>query len=169
MKDASKLAPILEEAYRHIHGEHLDEQLLVSTPREKLLQSVLTAQYQTTHVARCEDEVLGFVSFGPRLIPGLGYARHVVEVSMLAVRPEYRREGVGSALFESMVSELRTRPFVKSLCLWVESENVSARRFYEKMEMREDGTRGVRSNLMRRGGTGAYTETKYTREICRLF
>ncbi len=163
--DVSKLAPILESAYRHIYGANLDTQLLAGTPRENVLQSVLSARYQTTHVARCADEILGFLSFGPSIIPGLGYTRRTVELSILAIRPECRRQGVGSALFESMLTELETRPQVQCLILWVESDNTSARRFYEKMGMTEAGVRLINRNLMRSDQGASYSETKYRMEL----
>lgn len=160
--DVPKLVPILESAYRHIYGVNLDTQLLASTPRENVLQSVLSARYQTTHVARCGDELLGFLSFGPSIIPGLGYTRRTVELSILAIRPECHRQGIDSALFESMLTELETRPQVQCLIAWVESDNISARRFYEKMGMTEAGVRQINRNLMRGDQGGYYSETKYS-------
>ncbi len=87
---------------------------------------------------------------------------------MLAIRPEYHRHGVGSALFQSMLTELQTRPQVKSLILWVESDNESARRFYEKMGMSEDGVRQIERNLMCGNQRGSYSETKYRLELVKM-
>jgi ribosomal protein S18 acetylase RimI-like enzyme len=163
--DVPKLVPILESAYQRIYGANLDAQLLASTPRENVLQSLLSARYQTTHVARCGDELLGFLSFGPSIIPGVGYTRRTVELSILAIRPECHRQGVGSALFQSMLDELQTRPLVQSLILWVESDNTSARRFYEKMGMTKAGVRQINRNLMRSDQGASYSETKYKMEL----
>jgi ribosomal protein S18 acetylase RimI-like enzyme len=116
-------------------------------------------------VARCGDELLGFLSFGPSIIPGVGYTRRTVELSILAIRPECHRQGVGSALFQSMLDELQTRPLVQSLILWVESDNTSARRFYEKMGMTKAGVRQINRNLMRSDQGASYSETKYKMEL----
>jgi GNAT superfamily N-acetyltransferase len=159
--DVPALARILEQAYQHIHGDHLDLSRLQHTPRETVIQSTLASRVHAMLVAKCEGEVIGFASFGPQPVAGLGYARRVAELGLLAVREDCRGNGVGQALFESVLARLREQPSVEKLILWVESDNSSARAFYGKMGMTPTQEREQPGNRIRTAGAPPCKETRY--------
>ena len=69
---------------------------------------------------------------------------HVGQIGTF-LRPEWRRQGIGEALFRSTVDFARKRDFLKFV-IQVRSSNLSAQRFYQRLGFRECGrlTRQVR-------------------------
>ena len=65
-------------------------------------------------------------------LPGAHGVRETVEIRELYVHPNYWRNGLGAALFESCAEELAARG-VRELYLWVLEANERGRRFYEAM------------------------------------
>jgi ribosomal protein S18 acetylase RimI-like enzyme len=92
---------------------------------------------QRTAVAVLDDgRVTGFVDSGPERAkePAAGTA----EIYAIYVSPARIGSGVGRALFEWTVGDLRARGFV-DVVLWVLDTNGRARRFYEAAGMAADG------------------------------
>ena len=76
--------------------------------------------------------------------PTLDSMAHVGQIGTF-LRPEWRRQGIGEALFRSTVDLARERDFLKFV-VQVRSCNRSAQRFYQRLGFRECGrlTRQVR-------------------------
>lgn len=53
--------------------------------------------------------------------------------------PHYWNQGIGTKLIKWRIEELKNREFEK-VSLWVLEENITARRFYEKIGFQHDGT-----------------------------
>ncbi len=83
------------------------------------------------YVAVDLDEVLGFLTI-------LNKNEQVAEISWMAVKPEHQRQGIGTALIDHVVSELRSKG-IKLLVVKTLSEDLDyppyeiTRRFYKKM------------------------------------
>ena len=91
---------------------------------------------QPVWVAEWDGRVVGFASGGPcrddDLPPGTG------EVYAIYLEPEAWDLGIGRALFEHAVADLRERAF-EPLVLWVLTDNRRGRAFYERQGWRPDG------------------------------
>jgi len=87
-------------------------------------------------IAKDQECVIGFVGYGDRgdEAPGVG------EVVSIYILSEYYGKGVGQALMETALKQLKR---YAEICLWVLKENKRAIRFYEKCGFRPDGTEMV--------------------------
>lgn len=87
-------------------------------------------------VAKDQMRVIGFVGYGDcgDEAPGVG------EVFAIYVLSEYYGKGVGQALMEAALEQLKG---YEEICLWVLKESKRAIRFYEKCGFRPDGTEMV--------------------------
>lgn len=81
------------------------------------------------------------------------------EVIAIYVDPRLYAQGVGRLLMNGAVEELGRRGFVRAT-LWVFTSNDRARRFYERMGWRPDGT----TKIDQYGDTDMH-EVRYMREI----
>lgn len=88
--------------------------------------------YSITRAAVLEDNVIGYVCANYIIDEG-----HILN---LAVHPDFRRCGIGTALMKKVLSELKERG-CRLLYLEVRSSNFIARRFYESLGFRIIGTR----------------------------
>jgi RimJ/RimL family protein N-acetyltransferase len=61
------------------------------------------------------------------------------EIWGIYLLPEYWNRGIGACFIQWGLNELKNRNF-KKVTLWVLEDNLRARRFYEKMGFRHDGT-----------------------------
>ena len=100
------------------------ERLCFSRPwSEEELSASASYPYAVYLTALCGEEIAGYA--------GAYIAADVAEINNIAVFPEYRRRGVGSALIDALVSECVSRG-VKKLSLDVRRSNAAAIALYEK-------------------------------------
>ena len=99
---------------------------------EKSIASELENPLSYWLVALDEDRVVGYV--GSQTVLG------ETDMMNVAVRPEYRRQGIAEALILALIEQLRRR---KSHCLTLEvrDSNTSARALYGKLGFLEIGRR----------------------------
>jgi ribosomal protein S18 acetylase RimI-like enzyme len=83
-------------------------------------------------VADTDDGIVGFAHFGPNVDEPVG------EIYRFFVAPECWGKGVGQALTQRALEQLRAAGFGEAL-LWVHTNNRRARRFYEAGGWRPDG------------------------------
>ena len=83
-------------------------------------------------VAEAEEGIVGFAHFGPTEAEPAG------EILRFFVAPEHWGEGIGRALMEFALEQLRVTGFSQAV-LWVHAPNQGARRFYEAVGWRLDG------------------------------
>jgi len=141
--DARAIAEIHVAGWRHAYRGQMPDALLASLSvdeRAAKWRGWIGAPddpAQRTAVAVLEDgRVTGFVNCGPAraMEPAAGTA----EIYAIYVDPARIGSGVGRALFEWAVGDLRVRGFV-DVVLWVLDTNERARRFYEAAGMTADG------------------------------
>jgi len=88
-------------------------------------------------VAEVDDGVVGFVSYGPSRDKDAG--DRVAEVYAIYVSPEHWGRGVGKALHDEAVKQLRSRGFDEAT-LWVLDTNERTLRWYERQGWSPDGS-----------------------------
>lgn len=87
-------------------------------------------------VAEHEGVVVGFLVAGPSRDP---FEPDAAEIYAIYVDPDRARRGVGKALLSHAVERLR-QAGPRRATLWVLRDNADARRFYEAMGWRADGS-----------------------------
>ena len=119
---------------KHVEAMAELEQLCFSMPWSRdMLMGELVNEYARYFVAEDEDEkVVGYI--GMHLIIDEGYITNV------AVSPEYRRVGIGSALIRK-VKKTAKREELKVLTLEVRRSNEGAQKLYEKYGFEVVGVR----------------------------
>ncbi|MBX3274605.1 MAG: GNAT family N-acetyltransferase [Sandaracinaceae bacterium] len=142
--DADALAAVHLESWRWAYRGLLPDRYL-----RHMRQDDLAAKWwrrlsagaldEAVLVLEHEDEVGGFVSFGPRVDDPswLGYAG---EIYMLYLAPSLVGRGLGQRLLECAFEDL-ARARCHWVVVWVLAKNEPARRFYERAGMRLDGAR----------------------------
>ncbi len=100
-------------------------------------------------VAEREGDVVGFVNTGPTRDEDSD-SRTTGEVYAIYVLPAFWGQGIGRALMERAVGEMRSQGF-RDIALWVLDTSVRTRHFYETAGWRTDGS--VRDEMI--GGTPA--------------
>lgn len=108
------------------HGSHI----LAETNRARIRERILRHAVNDTLLVAREDGVVGFVTVEHE---SGTYAQDDTRgvVTNLYVRPEYRGEGVGSALLGAAEDRLRELG-VDTVALEVMADNEAARRFYRR-------------------------------------
>jgi len=113
-----------------------------------------------TLVAELDDVVVGWLGYGPSrddppADPSPGAAGPVGEIYGIYVHPDHWRAGAGTALMAEGEAGLAAAGFGEAM-LWVLENNSGARRFYERLGWRHDGS----TDVFERGGGRAF-ELRY--------
>lgn len=117
-----------QAAYAHILSPEFLNALSIDQ-RTSQWQDILQKQASRTLVARRPEGIAGFVSVGPwRDEPA---SDHHGEIWALYALPQAWGRGVGRALMEAAVHELRSQGR-ETVWLWVLSQNERGLRFYER-------------------------------------
>jgi GNAT superfamily N-acetyltransferase len=96
-------------------------------------------------VAERRGEVVGYCSFfAPTRDEDTG--PDVAEIVAMYVHPNAWRSGIGAALMETALAELRSDPW-RAVTLWVLDRNARAMAFYESFGFAPDGTEKVEARL----------------------
>jgi ribosomal protein S18 acetylase RimI-like enzyme len=108
-------------------GSHLHAESNRATIREAIVRHIISGGVL---VARDDDEIVGFVMFGPES------ERYEQDVSRgiirnIVVRPDHRNEGIGVELLSEAESALRDAEF-DVVSLSALADNEAARRFYAR-------------------------------------
>lgn len=157
--DAKALGEIHSLSWREAYkGIVPDGVLEAFTPEKRAaaFEWFITVRSSLMAAALCGGEAAGWVCFGKCRDEDAPASRG--EVWGIYLNPVYWRRGIGSALIDWAVGELKKMGFT-SLSLWVLEDNARARAFYEKQGFIFDGTRKtieIGKKLM---------EVRYAREI----
>jgi GNAT superfamily N-acetyltransferase len=137
LEDARRVGEIHVETWRATYVGVMPQEVLDGLSvddRERLWREWIPHGETEVFVAELDDEVVGFVSVGPRRSsPRSG------ELYAIYVLPSAHGSGAGPALMEAAVAALARR-FDEAI-LWVATENPRARRFYERCGWVADGER----------------------------
>jgi GNAT superfamily N-acetyltransferase len=133
--DARALAELEVRAWRWAYVDVVDEQEMITV--EDRVERWSSRPAEGAFVFEVEGRVVGVVQIGPDPDdPSVGQIRG------LNVEPAAQGAGVGTALYEHAVAELRQAGFAEAV-LWVFEANGHARGFYERRGWRADGAMGT--------------------------
>ena len=141
--DASSIAKLHVEAWQWAYRGQLPDtfldQLTATIPQREARRRRTLAQPTSdarTWVAELDGALVGFADSNPARDSDL--PPETAELSTLYLKPEVVGSGVGRALMQQALADLRQRGF-RSAVLWVLDSNARARRFYEVGGWRRDG------------------------------
>jgi GNAT superfamily N-acetyltransferase len=142
-----------QHAYRNIVPDAVLDSMSVAA-HEQLWRHSLEASSpeRRTWIADERRATLGFCSTGQS--DDDDATAETAEVGAIYVEPQRIGTGIGRALFEHAVHDLRDRGFV-TVTLWVFRDNLRARRFYEIAGWHSDAER------FRPRGDAEVAETRY--------
>ena len=163
--DAGAIASIHVRCWQHAYRGFVPDTVLDAlsvAAHEQLWRHALEsgAAESRVWIAMDRGHVLGFCATGSSRDDGS--TAGTGEVGAIYLEPNRVGTGVGRALFEHAVNDLRERGF-HTATLWVLRDNRLARRFYEVAGWQLDGAEQASS----RGGPGLI-ETRYRRELTAL-
>jgi RimJ/RimL family protein N-acetyltransferase len=129
------IRPVAEETEFFIFEP--DEFPKTDDEERKWIQDHLDHPQQIVALAEAGGTIIGNVSFEN------GPCRRIAHRGSLgiAVVKEWRGQGVGTALLETLLKWATTEPLIEKVCLEVFTTNVSAIRLYRKLGFVEEGLR----------------------------
>jgi GNAT superfamily N-acetyltransferase len=133
--DARALAELEVRAWRWAYVDIVAEPEMITVEEREARWS--SAEVEGALVAEVEGRVVGVVQVGPDADdPSVGLL-HGPDVE-----PAAQGAGIGTALYEHAVTELRAAGFAEAV-LWVFDANGHARGFYERRGWTTDGATGT--------------------------
>lgn len=105
---------------------------LAETWNMESIEKELSNKLAKYFVALDGDKVIGFIGMWIVLDEG--------DITNIAVHPDYRKQGIGDLLMNSLVS-LCKESKINSLTLEVREGNIPAQNLYKKHEFKEEGLR----------------------------
>ena len=125
--DFSSIRELYYRSWKFAYRDIIPMEWIESRPKDKWGGNI--TENGRTEIGAFEDgRIVGTASFGASRWEKFGGYGEIVTIYLL---PEYMGRGVGSALMERCISELKAQGCSRIL-LWVLEENTRARRFYEK-------------------------------------
>ncbi len=97
-----------------------------------ILKSAFNDPTQTAYVALYDKEIVGFVYGYTKEHSGFFKKRKVAHVSDIAVKEDYRRKGIGTALMRRFEFDFAKKNEAGSITLYVHSKNQQGLDFYKK-------------------------------------
>jgi GNAT superfamily N-acetyltransferase len=134
-EDARELAELEVRAWRWAYVDIVDEADMITVEARE--HGWRDGPIEGAHVAEVGGRLVGVVQFAPRDDePGVGVLHR------LYVEPAAQGAGVGAALHDLALAQLRDALGMTAATLWVFAGNGHARGFYERRGWRPDGTAG---------------------------
>ena len=136
LSDVPTIADLYVKSWQRVYegimpGPFLDN--LRVADREESLTKIITHERHQVHVVCYDNKVVGFSNTGI-------HPKDPTEAELYAIylHPEYWGKGLGQPLFKTACQSLRTVGLTR-LMLWVATDNLQARKFYDRMGMEADG------------------------------
>lgn len=123
-------------AYKHIVPDEI-LQNISPEKRQKYFEKALTDGWEEDAIIFKDNEAVGLICIGK--CRDADKTDTFGEIWGIYLLPEYWSIGIGSELINWGLNELRKRNYSK-VTLWVLEENINARKFYEKIGFKHDGT-----------------------------
>ena len=118
------------------HAE-FDEEFVLDTDGENNFRFVLNSAYsdptQAVFVALYEEQIIGFVYGYIKQYSGFFKKKVLAHISDIAIKNEYRRKGIGTALMRRFEHDFARRNDANGLSLYVHSQNEQGLNFYNKL------------------------------------
>lgn len=132
LEDAPQIAEVHVSTWQTAYAGIVPDETLASLSLE-----ARTAQWQRSinndrnlnEVALVGEEIVGFAVSGPERDQVMQYDS---EIYALYILQAHQGKGIGKALVQSAMKELRDRGF-QTMLIWVLEDNRPARAFYERM------------------------------------
>ena len=140
VEDAHRVATIHVEAWRAAYRGVVPDSVLERQSVEKrqaFWSNQIGSGSSHTLVAEDQGNVVGWIDFGKCRDAD---AQADSEVYAIYLEPMWFRRGIGSALWGSMLEQVR-RDGQRRVAVWVLADNHPARRFYEAMGGKKDDVR----------------------------
>ena len=143
IEDAEAIAQIHVETWQHAYRGQMPDALLDGLSVEGRLEwrvRILTeppAKFHSLVAVGDDGKILGFCDVGASREPDAGEADGTLYA--IYVTPAAMGQGVGSALIDEGVRQLRAEGFTRAT-LWVLESNTPTRDFYERRGWMADGT-----------------------------
>ena len=155
MDDAPAIARVQVDTWRTAYAGIMPDSVLDGMQyktRAAQWHQNMSSERTFHEVALFNEEIVGFAASGPERDQ---VDRYDCEIYALYVLQEHQGKGIGKALVQSAMKELKDRGF-KTMLIWVLEANHSARAFYERM----GGVQIENTLILRVGGT-ELTEIAY--------
>lgn len=140
ISDAKTLAEIHSKSWKVAYKGIVPNEILEKITAEKrqiYFEKALTEGWEEDAIIFKDNEAVGLICIGKcRDTDKPGAYGEIWGIYLL---PEYWKMGIGSELINWGINELKKRNYNKVI-LWVLEENISARKFYEKIGFKHDGT-----------------------------
>lgn len=140
ISDAKTLGEIHSRSWKVTYKGIVPNEILESftiEKRQKYFEKALMDKREEDAIAFKDNEAVGLICIGKcrdKDKPDV-YG----EIWGIYLLPEYWNMGIGSELINWGLIELKKRHYSK-VTLWVLEENINARKFYEKIGFKHDGT-----------------------------
>lgn len=140
ISDAKTLAEIHSRswkvAYKGIVPDEVLENITVEK-REKYFEKALINGWEEDAIIYKDNKAVGLICIGKSR--DADKTDSCGEVWGIYLLPEYWNKGIGSELFNWGLNELKRKKY-NEVTLWVLEKNINARKFYEKVGFKHDGT-----------------------------
>lgn len=140
ISDAKELAKIHSSswkiAYKGIVPDEVLENITLEK-RQKYFEKALSDGLEEDAIIFKDNEAVGLICIGK--CRDKDKTETYGEIWGIYLLPEYWKMGIGSKLINWGLNELNKRKY-KKVTLWVLEENINARRFYERVGFKHDGT-----------------------------
>ncbi|MEM7554944.1 MAG: GNAT family N-acetyltransferase [Cyanobacteria bacterium P01_A01_bin.84] len=145
LEDAKSIATIHVNAWQFTYKGLIPQSYLdnLSIPKREqvwcnILSDSKTCTKTHTIVQEINDILVGFANFGHTRDRDKDFDV-TAEITSIYLDPQYWRRGLGKALFEFILRDIKKLGFTE-VTLWVLNSNQRACSFYEKMGLKPDGT-----------------------------
>ena len=132
LSDLELIASIKVAGWQSAYREIVDYKYLASMSVDKQIEVIKNYSLDTIFVAENDGEVIAFCRFYEYDNPVYEDKEIDCEIREIYVKPDIKRQGIGSKLFIHTMNYFRHKG-KKKLYLGVFKENHNARSFYEKM------------------------------------
>ena len=132
-EDLWSVSSIVVEGWKSAYRGIIDDEFLDSLKVEDNYNKRLK-DYQENGfiVAEIDNEVVGFCRYTINNLFSQDVKDIDCELCAIYVKPDMKRQGIGSALFQYVIQEQKKNENQKMI-LWCLKENYNSRKFYEKM------------------------------------
>lgn len=140
VNDARVLGEIHSNSWKIAYRDIVPESILVNISadkRQKYFEKAISEGQEEDILIFADDKAVGFMCIGECRDDDKDDT--FGEIWGIYLLPEYWNNGIGSYFINWGLNELKNRGY-KKVSLWVLEENFIARKFYEKMGFKHDGT-----------------------------
>lgn len=140
-EDANVLGIIHSESWKIAYKGIVPASVLdniTAEKREKYFYKALSEKREEDAILYFEDKPIGFICIGKCRDNDLNDTYG--EIWGIYLLSSHWNKGLGSELIKWGINELKAKKY-KNITLWVLEENLNARKFYEKIGFKFDGTK----------------------------